>query len=307
MWRTDGYVSPVLLSKLLSILSVEVKPFAICRVNHGWRLRLPGPTGIMLHFVLEGDGTMVAPSGEKFALKPYSLSVVPKGVAHSLEPVGKINEELRIDSSPTGEQVCQICAGPEKDCGLVLACGLVKVNFGDSLGLFDHLRDILAVDFSDSPQVKDVFPRIMAEQKQSDPGSDTMTAALMTECLVHLLRQMTDTNHGQLPWLLALADSRLGRAFDEILEDPTANHSVESLAVTASMSRSAFAEKFTSTFGHSPMHFVHQLRMLRAAKLLVEGRYSIDEIAHRINYSSRSHFSEAFKKEFGKSPTAYRS
>jgi AraC-like DNA-binding protein len=72
------------------------------------------------------------------------------------------------------------------------------------------------------------------------------------------------------------------------------------------MSRSAFAEKFTSTFVHTPMHLVQDLRILRAAKPLAGARYSIDEIAHRINYSSRNHFPEAFKKRSGKSPTTYR-
>ncbi|MBL4574614.1 MAG: helix-turn-helix transcriptional regulator [Opitutaceae bacterium] len=295
----------MVLNKLLSNLAVKVQPFALCEVNDGWRLRLPGPSETMLHFVLQGEGFMRGPNGETHTLKPFNLLVVPKGVMHSLEPYGKIEEELRIDSPPTGEGVFHITAGPDES-ELVLACGLINVNFGESLGLFDHLRDILLVDFSETPQVKDVFSNIIAEQTQSLSGSDTMTAALMMSCLVQLLRHLTESADGPLPWLIALEDNRLGRAIDKVLEDPTAMHSVESLATAASMSRSAFAEKFTAAFGHTPMQFVHQLRMIRAAKLLLENRYSIDEIAHKVSYSSRSHFSEAFKKQFGKSPTDYR-
>jgi AraC-like DNA-binding protein len=296
----------MVLSKLLSNLAVKVQPFAFCEVSPGWRLRLPGPSGTMLHFVLQGEGIMHGPNGDKHILKPLSLSVVPKGVMHSLELHGKIDDELKIDAPPSGEGVCHITAGPKDESGLVLACGIVNVNFGESLGLFDHLHDILAVDFSDAPQVKDIFSSIIAEQTQSLSGSDTMTAALMTSCLVQLLRHLTESADAPLPWLMALEDNRLGRAIDKILEDPTAMHSVESLATAASMSRSAFAEKFAAAFGHTPMQFVHQLRMIRAAKLLLENRYSIDEIAHKVSYSSRSHFSEAFKKQFGKSPTDYR-
>lgn len=295
----------MVLNKLLSNLAVKVQPFAFCEVNRGWRLRLPGPSETMLHFVLQGEGFMQGPNGETHTLKPFSLLVVPKGMMVSLEPYGRIEEELRIDSPPTGEGVFHITAGPDES-ELVLACGLINVNFGESLGLFDHLRDILLVDFSDAPQVKDVFSNIIAEQTQSLSGSDTMTAALMTSCLVQLLRHLTESADGPLPWLMALEDNRLGRAIDKVLEDPTAKHTVESLATAASMSRSAFAEKFAAAFGHTPMQFVHQLRMIRAAKLLLENRYSIDEIAHKVSYSSRSHFSEAFKKQFGKSPTDYR-
>ena len=296
----------MVLSKLLSNLAVKVQPFALCEVNKGWRLRLPGPSGTMLHFVLKGEGFMHGPNGETHTLKPFSLSVVPSGMMHSLVPYGEIEEELRIDSPPSGEGVCHITAGPKDESELVLACGLINVNFGESLGLFDHLNEILVVDFSEAPQVKEIFSSIITEQTQSLSGSDTMTAALMTSCMVQLLRHLTKSADGPLPWLMALEDNRLGRAIDKILEDPTAMHSVESLATAASMSRSAFAEKFAVAFGNTPMQFVHHLRMIRGANLLLENRYSIDEVAHKIGYSSRSHFSDAFKKQFGKSPTDYR-
>jgi AraC-like DNA-binding protein len=296
----------MLIDKLISHLVVEVKPFAVCQVSNGWRLRLPGPADIMLHFVLKGGGTIHCPKGGKHHLSPYSLCIVPKGLAHFLEPHGSIADELCIDSPPPDNQVYHIVAGPEGESGMVLSCGLIKVKLAESLGLFDHLKEILTIDFSDAPHVKDIFAAIVNEQTQSLNGSEAMTAALMTGCLVHLLRRITKQDGTSIPWLLALEDTRLGQAIDEILEDPTAPHTVESLANAASMSRSAFAEKFTVSFGHSPMQFVHQLRMLQAAKFLIEDRHSIDQIAHKVGYLSRSHFSEAFKKQYGQSPAAFR-
>ena len=41
----------MLLEKLLSNLTVHVEPFALCTVSEGWRLHLPGPPGLLLHFV----------------------------------------------------------------------------------------------------------------------------------------------------------------------------------------------------------------------------------------------------------------
>ncbi len=296
----------MLLSKLLSHLVVRVQPFALCHVSRGWRLGLPGPRGTMLHFVLEGRGIIRKPNGEKHYLNPYSLSVVPKGMAHLLETLGKVKEELIIDSPPKGEKVCQIVAGPQSERELVLACGLVHARFAESLGIFDYLNDIITVDFSDSDHVKTIFATILTEQRQSLTGSDTVSAALMTSCLVHLLRRLPQTGDATIPWLIALEDNRLGRAIGKILDEPNSNHTVESLANLAAMSRSVFAEKFTSAFGYPPMHFVQKLRMVQAAKLLLQDCYSIDHIAHKIGYSSRSHFSAAFKKQFGKSPADYR-
>ncbi|MHA1108876.1 MAG: helix-turn-helix domain-containing protein, partial [Alphaproteobacteria bacterium] len=110
-----------------------------------------------------------------------------------------------------------------------------------------------------------------------------------------------------VPWLTALQDERLGLVIDMILDDPGANHTVDSLAEAAAMSRSAFAERFTGSFGRSPMNFVNHVRMQHAGQLLEIGTLSIDETARKIGYSSRSHFSRAFKDHSGLPPTDFRS
>ena len=48
----------MILDKLLSNLSVEVEPFALCHIERGWRLRLPEPPVPLLHFVLKGEGAV---------------------------------------------------------------------------------------------------------------------------------------------------------------------------------------------------------------------------------------------------------
>lgn len=81
-----------------------------------------------------------------------------------------------------------------------------------------------------------------------------------------------------LSWFVALQDERLGRIVDIILEDPGAGYTVESLAETAAMSRSAFAEHFAKSFGRSPMSFINHVRMQRAAQMLTVENLSVDEI-----------------------------
>ena len=146
----------------------------------------------------------------------------------------------------------------------------------------------------------------MAEQSQAIAGSDAMTAALMTQCLVHLFRRLPSQDEQALPWLMALQDARLARAIDTILDAPGDDYTVESLAETAAMSRSAFTERFAATFGRSPMNFVNHVRMQRAAEMLAVENASIDQIARTVGYASRSHFSRAFKDHSGLSPKEFR-
>jgi AraC family transcriptional activator of mtrCDE len=49
---------------------------------------------------------------------------------------------------------------------------------------------------------------------------------------------------------------------------PADDHSVESLAQVACLSRSAFATRFTSTVGKSPMQVLRELRLRQAMQQL---------------------------------------
>ncbi len=72
------------------------------------------------------------------------------------------------------------------------------------------------------------------------------------------------------------------------------------------MSRAAFAERFRATFERSPMAFLRDLRLRRAARLLAETDLPVKTVAGRVGFASRSHFSRAFKASFGADPAAYR-
>lgn len=233
-------------------------------------------------------------------------SVVPSGTKHILESSGDIRDELRIEVPPSGEQVCEFIAGSSEQTDLVLGCGIVSVRYGPSLDIFDHLHEVLAVDLSSAPESLPAFQGILAEQSNAIAGSDAMTGALMTQCLVHLFRCLPSRGENALPWLVALQDERLGRVVDMILDAPGADYTVESMAETAAMSRSAFAEHFAESFGRSPMSFVNHVRMQRAAQLLRVDNLSIDEISRTVGYSSRSHFSRAFRDHSGLPPKDFR-
>ena len=91
----------MILDDLLSNLAVKVAPFATCEVALGWRLDLPGPPGVLLHFVLEGHGAIKAPNDAPRDLAPLSLAVVPAGMSHQLQSVGPISDVRSINSVPS--------------------------------------------------------------------------------------------------------------------------------------------------------------------------------------------------------------
>lgn len=303
----------MLLDRLLERLSVYVDPFAVCSVSSGWSLELPGPPDVMLHFVLEGSGTLRLADGEEMPLYPYTLAVVPHGVAHSLVCGTDRAAEQTADSASSNragedDDIARFVAGSLEETEFRVACGLIQVTYGDTLALFRYLPRTMAVDLSGFPQVRSAFEGILAEQSAGGPGSHAMTSALMNQCLVYLLRRLAQQVESSLSWLSALEDPGLGEALELMIEHPEHDHSVESLADTAMMSRSTFATRFRESFGLPPLAFLQELRLRRGAELLRrDDRLSIDQVARRVGFQSRSHFARSFKTQFGATPSAFRS
>lgn len=296
------------LNQVLARLSVGVEPFAICTVRAGWRLRLPPPPDAMLHFVLEGTGSVRGgPNDPPVPIYPYCLAVVPQQSPHALECGTPVTNETVIETVPESASVHQIEAGSGTGAALLIACGLVHASYGDALGLFGRLPGLVVADLSHYPQVRGAFEGIMAEQQSNEAGSSTLARALMSQCLVYLLRRLEQDASADLPWLAMFDDPALGLALDAMLEHPEVGHTVESLAAEASMSRSAFASHFHDAFGQPPLTVLHAIRMQRAADLLRRDRQlPIARVARQVGFHSRSRFSEAFKERYGMTPAVYR-
>lgn len=294
-----------ILDRYLANLSVEVEPFALCMLQSGWRLTLPGPPCAMLHFVVEGDGWLSCPDGTHTEVGPNWLMVIPTGTVHSLDTRENSEHELRIECTPTGPPVHHIIAG-ESPAEMVVGCGTLNVRYGESIGLFDHLSEILVVDLSGIPEIPGLFNSLLEEQSRDAPGTPVLQGAIMTQLLVHMLRAVSARSDSNLAWLSALNDPRLAKAIDQIMEHPFAPHTVESLAESVNMSRSAFAKRFHEAFFKSPMNLVNHVRLERAAKMLTSSPLPVERIGKRCGFSSRSHFSHAFKRHTGLSPAEFR-
>ncbi|HAA94809.1 MAG TPA: hypothetical protein DHW65_08570 [Dehalococcoidia bacterium] len=297
----------MLLDKLLDYIVVHSEPFATCLVSSGWRPNLPGPPHVMFHFVMQGSGLLRVPDGRTYPLERFSLAVVPHDAKHTLECGRDVQDERTIETPPSGDGIVRLIAGAPASAEFRVACGMVNVTYGDTLGLFRRLDEVIVADLSDYPQVRSAFEGILAEQGGATEGSVALTRALMTQCIVYLLRNLSEQADGRLPWLPGREDPNLSHAVDAIFENPEAAHTVDSLADHAIISRSVFAERFREAFGSTPINFVHNIRIRKAAELLRKNDGpSVQEVSRREGFNSRTHFSRAFKEQFGVSPAAFR-
>lgn len=78
------------------------------------------------------------------------------------------------------------------------------------------------------------------------------------------------------------------------------------LAKLANLSRHHFCRAFKATFGVPPGRYITERRIDRAKTLLRDSRRSITEIALDLGFASHSHFTDAFRKITGITPSRYR-
>jgi AraC-like DNA-binding protein len=297
----------MLAERLFENLDLRVEPFAVCCLVNGWRLNLPAPELVTLHFVLKGECALVTDDAVSLPMRMHTLAVVPQGVAHSIECGVAIEHE----ATPGGDD-CSPCSlalfsAGEDEVDFRAACGRVRVTFGGSLGLFDLMQEPVVLDFSDNERMRNLFDELIEEEQNESPGSRAMISALMNQCLVTVFRRLDEQAKGQLPWLSALQNARLAPAIERVLASPGDPHSLESLAGISGMSRSSFAERFAASIGRTPMEFVREVRIREGGKLLLTTDLSVDGIADRVGFASRSHFSRAFRDYFSQTPTEFRS
>lgn len=123
------------------------------------------------------------------------------------------------------------------------------------------------------------------------------------ELLYHVLfcLQQEYARAGYLPSSLY---ARIDPAVTMIRERACADTpSVAELAAACAMSPEYFRAVFRRRFGTSPLCYINLLRLTNARELILSGMYSVTEAAALSGYADLSHFSRAYRKQFGVPPS----
>lgn len=78
------------------------------------------------------------------------------------------------------------------------------------------------------------------------------------------------------------------------------------LAAACHVSEDHFIRRFRTKMGTTPARFSFERRIAVSASLLVSSHESIDQIAERVGFHDRFHFSRMFREHLGIPPAAYR-
>jgi AraC-like DNA-binding protein len=99
---------------------------------------------------------------------------------------------------------------------------------------------------------------------------------------------------------------RLRPALDLVAQSTGRLVTIEDAAARCHLSPSYFSRSFAAVFGVGFAEYARQYRLRAAARSLTAEGARISDIAYRSGFLTPSHFSAAFQKRFGLSPSAFR-
>ena len=105
--------------------------------------------------------------------------------------------------------------------------------------------------------------------------------------------------------------STLDKKFKDKLEAVVAQHisdnnfNVDRLAELLNLGRTTVYNRTKTIMGVSPNIYIQNERLRIAAKLLLEGEYTVSEISEKVGFSDATYFYKCFKNKYGIAPSKY--
>lgn len=141
-------------------------------------------------------------------------------------------------------------------------------------------------------------------QDSGEPFSEEYREHLLTDILLQIYSEKSPTG---IPFIQHQNyDAYMLSAMKYITENLKQKIAVEDICLALGTNASTLNFKFRQHLNMSVGQFITGERMKKARSLLAYTTYSLSEIALRCGYANVYYFSNAFKKENGISPFAYR-
>ncbi|MFF9105148.1 Asd/ArgC dimerization domain-containing protein [Streptomyces rubrogriseus] len=138
---------------------------------------------------------------------------------------------------------------------------------------------------------------------ESDHGAQ-VARAVARDLVLYLQRPGGQSQYSAPLRVPVPQQSALRVAVDAVVSDPSADHTVDSLAAIAGVTARHLRRQFASEIGLSPSRFVERMRLERARELLDDG-YNVTEAARLSGFRSAENFRRTFTKEYGIPPSRH--
>jgi AraC-like DNA-binding protein/mannose-6-phosphate isomerase-like protein (cupin superfamily) len=302
---TDG------LSRTLGALQVRSTVFCRSDFHAPWGFRVSGSPFAKFHLILSGESELFLDrQKEPVQLRSGDVVLLPHGTAHmvrdrSSSPVRNL-EQILADHPVDGDGRMTYGGNGTRT---TIVCGAFETEPASG-GVLNQLPPLLVADSRSTAMTGWIEPmsRVFLRDEVAPPGASVILAKVADVFLTEVLRQFlaSSQSSGFTP-AQPIADSSIAEALALVLDRPEAPWTVDGLARTVGMSRTAFSSGFREHVGDSPMSYLTKVRLSRGAGLLSTSSQTVRQVARRVGYDNEASFSKAFKRLYGQSPGGFRS
>jgi AraC-like DNA-binding protein len=299
------------LSDLFGSMSIQEAVYKRLEATAPWGVRYSGDIGPRVRFILVVRGsallrfknqrrTISLSAGDLFisilSYEPFTLADHPRSAVVDSSEVLKLEVDGVIHYGGGGPLATLVCGAFGMN---TFGAPLISTILPSLL----HLR----LEHNRSHAFQSVLDLLSAETAQPGMASSCLISSLYESMFVYAIRAYANSSAAPPKgWLAAISDRHLSRAIEAMHGGLDRNWSVDSLAREARMSRSAFALKFKTVLGLTPLEYLTQWRMYKAGAMIRSNDTSFSEAASAVGYGSQSSFSRVFRREMGVAPREYR-
>jgi AraC-like DNA-binding protein len=294
------------LTDLLQRSRARGAVFGHTTVHGAWGVRFPAGPRISVHAIVAGEAHLWADEpGHAMRLAPGDIVLVRESQKHHMAhrpgaacvPFG----DLPLD--PTGRR--RVVAG--EGGATVFFCGAYDFEGDLCRPTLDALPPTFRLRPAPGSTLRATMDLLGREMLHDAPGQQALLDRLLDVALVQVLREhFTAPDTAAPAWFRASGDPHVGAALRAMHAEPARQWTVADLASEATLSRSAFARRFTDQLGIGPLAYLTEWRMALARERLRDSDDRLAAIAQSLGYGSEFAFAAAFKRHHGAAPGRWR-
>jgi len=165
---------------------------------------------------------------------------------------------------------------------------------------FNNKADLPVTGFTE------LLAMFACEAKNRQQGYQLILESLSIQIVVNLLRKVKNNVFFPVQEKNYFEKKHIKKAVEFLMESYDDGLSLSDLAQVANLSPYHFIRVFKAETGKTPFEFLLDIKIGKATELLVSGHHSITQICYMTGFNSLSHFTTAFKRKTGVTPSQYR-
>lgn len=295
------------LSSVLREVSVRSVVYCLSNFAAPWGFSVERSLVAKFHLILDGAAALTVGKAAPLPLATGDLVLLPHGHGHTItdQPGSPVRRLDAILADHPVDKTGRLNYGGDGRPTRLL-CGAFELQRALPDELSEFLPPVLTLDSSTglARWLEPLFALLEEQSHASAPGAAAIFAKLADVFVTQALRSYLAAADGIARPVVG--DPGISQTVRMLRERPQAHWSVQAMAQCAGMSRTSFTSRFRTLAGQSPMAYLTELRLRRAAGYLLTTTKSMREIAHLTGYDNEASFSKAFSRLFGRPPGQYR-